>query len=211
MALTQITTHAVDAVARLLSQYRDKPRIAGLVSALAGRGQAVENALWSILTQLALSTAADAWLDRLGAIVGEPRDGRTDVVYRASIRARIYANASNGRVEDLIAMFQAWADWVGPGLPLKVTQLAPAAISVDTSPGGGAIASVEATLLPLFRLFSATRAAGVGMTVRYQLHSDPDGMFRFATTGAPESTLTEGFSDGSPLADGGHWAGAVRC
>ncbi len=211
MALTQLTTHAVDAVARLLSQYRDKPRIAGLVSALAARGQAVENALWSVLTQLSLSTAADAWLDRLGGIVGEPRDGRTDSVYRASIRARIYANASNGRVEDLIEMFQAWAAWFGSNLPLKVTQLAPAAVSVDTSPGpGDAIASVEATLLPLFRLFSATRAAGVGMTVRYQLHSNPEGMFTFAD-GTPEASGDQGFSDDDPNGTGGHWAGAVRC
>lgn len=210
MALTQLTTHAVDAVARLLSQYRDKPRIAGLVSALAGRGQAVENALWSILAQLALATAADSWLDRLGAIVGEPRDGRVDSVYRASIRARIYANASNGRVEDLIEMFQAWADWWATNAPIRVAQLAPAALSVETSPTGDAITAAEEELLPLFRLFSATRAAGVGMTVRYQLHSDPEGMFTFAD-GAPESSTDQGFSDDDPNGTGGHWAGAVRC
>lgn len=210
MALTHITTHAADAVARLLSQYRDKAKLAALVSRLATRAQALEDAVWAMLAQLVLATAADAWLDRLGGIVGEAREGRLDVVFRAAIQARILANQSSGRVEDVIEVFQAWVAWWASNPPIHVTQLAPAALSVETSPTGDAISANEADLLPLFRIFAATRAAGVGMTVRYQLSADVDGMFTFAD-GTPEASTDQGFSDNDPNGTGGHWAGAVRC
>ena len=98
----QITDHVVEAESRLTSQYDEATRLHGIVSTMAGRVQMIENALWTVLTQRWIPEAVGVQLDELGAIVGEPRLGRSDEPYRAAIQLRININLSGGEPERII-------------------------------------------------------------------------------------------------------------
>lgn len=102
MATTKITTHPANAVARLPSQFKGKTNVEALVTDTVTPATSVEDALWELFTERGIDVAVGAQLDVLGRIVGQPRNGETDAVYRQRMRARIAANRSHGNAEDLI-------------------------------------------------------------------------------------------------------------
>lgn len=73
-----------------------------LIIASVGPAQDIENALKQMLLYRFVDTATGAQLEQLGSIVGQSRGGLVDDDYRRYLRARIVANFSKGRVEDLI-------------------------------------------------------------------------------------------------------------
>lgn len=98
----KVTTHVAEAKALLISQFRGRPVIEGLLSSWVGPLQELENVLWDIIDKRILDDAVDAQLDTLGKLVGEKRAGRDNDRYRASIRVRIRVNRSKGRAEDIL-------------------------------------------------------------------------------------------------------------
>jgi hypothetical protein len=202
MALSQILTYAETAAARLLAQYRERPRLRALVRELAGEVQEVENALWGMVAQTSIDTAEGVWLDRLGAIVGEAREGATDTDYRKYIRARIAANGSASVVEDVLSVMRAWAGGVLPTLAV-----------IDRFPAGFELqlpSPVTLAELPrLFRLVRAARAAGVGVMLIYQTTADADA-FTFSSDATLQASATQGFGDSGNPATGGAFVGADR-
>lgn len=88
----------------LLEQFKEKPKLEAWLSVLLGQVQDVEGALWQLLTERDIERAEGAQLDGLGAIVGEPRNGKGDELYRTHIRVRVAVLKSNGRVEELLAI-----------------------------------------------------------------------------------------------------------
>jgi hypothetical protein len=103
-AIDYILTHEDDAVARLIGQFQDKPRLVALVRVLAHRYQLLEDALWQILTESDVDNAEGATLEDIGNLVGQSRNGSPDPEYRVFIKARIRANRSSGRLSDLLAI-----------------------------------------------------------------------------------------------------------
>lgn len=201
--LEQITNMADLAAQRLLSRYRDKPNIVALVRALASSAQEVEDALWAMIDKTAISTADGAWLDKLGSIVGEKREGAADTEYRYYIRARIAANRTTGTVEDILSVLRAWA---GGTLPTTVV--------IDRFPAGlevGLSAPVFSLLeVPrLIKLLRSARAAGVGTMLLYQDVEDA-AAFTFSSTGSPQVSTTQGFGSSADPTTGGAFIGAAR-
>lgn len=98
------TTQVQDGLARLIDQYRGRPKIEGILTAYLRRVQEIENALWAAYDArlLTATTPVGVHLDTLGALVGEARQGRGDDDYRAAIRIRIRANRSTGTANDVI-------------------------------------------------------------------------------------------------------------
>lgn len=94
--------HTTNALARLISQFRDKLVIEGLVKAFAAEVQEIEDVLWQIFDAFLLNNAVGQQLQTLGKLVGEPPLGRPVDEYRMAIRLRIRANRSKGRTIDLI-------------------------------------------------------------------------------------------------------------
>ncbi len=99
---TQITTHTADALARLPQQFKDKPNLAAFISALVDPIQDIENAMWQLLVERAVSVAVGTQLDAIGVIVKQSRIGLSDDDYRRYLRARIAVNRSRGVDSDLI-------------------------------------------------------------------------------------------------------------
>jgi len=102
--LVHITTHEDDAVARLIGQYQDRPRLAAIVRAIVKQIQEIEDALWDVYVQGALDAAANAELDVIGDIVGQERSGLDDTNYRVFISARIKTNRSDGKYSQLMTV-----------------------------------------------------------------------------------------------------------
>lgn len=194
--LTEITDYAARARARLLEQYKSRPKFSALVAAFAGRVQDLEVALFDLIDQTSVGTAVGVWLERLGAIVGEPKDGALEALYRRYVRARIRANRSLGTYEDVIAVV---TEWYGATFPdLQLTELGRASFHVDLNDP-----DVDNThALRLVRLLSSTRAAGIGCQMLWQLDGSSK-VFTFATSSSLEADALAGFGDTANPATGG--------
>lgn len=101
--IEKIETHRADALARFTSQYQHAERLLDLAGISADRTQALEDVLQQLLRERWIDNAQGRQLDELGAIVGEPRLGRPDDLYRPAILVRITINRSGGEPEALIA------------------------------------------------------------------------------------------------------------
>ncbi len=104
MALDHITDHVAQAQALLISQYKNKPRIAAMVASWGIEGQAVEDALYDVILLRLVDAASGVQLDAIGRVVGELRRARVDATYRLYLAARIRINRSQGQAGDLIAV-----------------------------------------------------------------------------------------------------------
>jgi hypothetical protein len=105
-----IPDHRELAVARLLSQFREKPRMRALVRALAAGAQSLEDESFGVLISTTFTAASDHDLDVWGVLLDEPRgDLSEDDDYRAVLRAKAIANRSTGSTPDLVAVFEVVA------------------------------------------------------------------------------------------------------
>ncbi len=106
MTVAKITDHVVQAKARMLSQYKGKPRFEGMIEAVTQDAQSLEETLFDMYYERSVNSAIGKQLDIIGNIVGQPRLGMLDDVYRIAILGKIGVNISNGVPEDLIALFK---------------------------------------------------------------------------------------------------------
>lgn len=180
-----ITDHAEQAAALLATQFRDKPKLRGLVQAKARQDQAVESAL-AQLHASSLDTDEGAQLDGLGAIVGEPRQGASDATYRNRIRARVRLNVGSGTAEDMIAIASLLSP---PGALVEVVEEFPAAMTVRVL--GVRVTAEDGAFLA--RILRQARAGGVRLITEWG-EVDPAQLFRL---------------DAGPGLDSGHLASAA--
>lgn len=107
MSVPHITTHVADGLARLLEQYKARPLLQGLVTALLQEGQTIEDAIQGLQAGVSLDAAQGVMLDNLGQIVGVMRNGASDATYRALLRGAIGQNNSDGSADALLRIVQA--------------------------------------------------------------------------------------------------------
>ncbi len=96
------TSHVVEARAKLTDFFRGQHVVQGILDSWIQQVQLLENAVFDVIDKRMLDAATFAQLDSLGSLVGEPRLGRPDDIYREAIRLRILVNRSQGRAEDVI-------------------------------------------------------------------------------------------------------------
>ena len=100
MLPTKILNHELGAVALLTDQFQQS-NIQGILRSWAIQFQDLEDVFWQVLESRNLA-GEGVQLDQLGALVGEPRNGRSDAQYKLAIPLRILINASDGSTEALI-------------------------------------------------------------------------------------------------------------
>ncbi len=161
MAITQITDHTAAALARLPQQFKDKPKLAAFISALVDPIQDLENAMWQLLTERAISTAVGAQLNAIGLIVNQPRIGLSDDAYRRYLRARIAVNRSDGVDENLIRISRLILN--DTDATLEIDNQGPAAVVVRI--GSVSITSELAEILNSF--LQDAKKSGVRLIVEY--------------------------------------------
>ena len=104
MPLEHVTDHGPRALDRLIWQFKGKPRFAALITSYTNQIQQIEDAAWDVLLLRAIDNpnTAGAQLDVIGRIVGQARQGMSDVDYRVFLSARVRVNKSSGKAEELI-------------------------------------------------------------------------------------------------------------
>lgn len=133
-----------------------RPNLIALLSATLAEVQLLENVFWQIIGGDFLATAAlvpgsvNVVLDKLGALVGQPRLGLNNALYAAAIALRILANRSHGRAEDIIQIAAAVAYISANGILPPGTPIAPPG-TVNYIEGYPASVEVDAyDVLPAF-------------------------------------------------------------
>lgn len=160
MEWAKITNHVELLVADSLTQDRDRPRIAALLKSIGELCQYLEDIADSLIVERTLGQAIGKQLDQYGGIVGEPRLGATDDDYRRFIKARILANNSESKPDDLINVLALLMDVLAE--EIKLNELYPAAyelqVIVDAAP------TLE-VLRRIGRVMESIRPIGVGAKV----------------------------------------------
>lgn len=158
--------HVQEALGFLTSMFRNKANVTALLSAFVTRYQAIENAYWSIISGVQLANhpmPGGPWdiLDKLGAIVGVPRNGLDDTSYVNAIRIKTRINVSNGHPDDLLNIALLVTS------PISLREWPNAAYEID------ALATTSAAVQALLTDLQATSPAGVMRQLRYSLGSAP--------------------------------------
>ena len=136
-------------------------------------------------------------LDRIGAIVGEPRASSDDATYRILIQAKILVNKSNGASPQMLAI--ALACFGGAGAPI----LTPGWVAQFTLTLAGVVMPPQAASAVVALIGQAVQA-GVRCVVEYYLA--PAG----ATLICGALNTAQGWGDLGNLTVGGALAGATQ-
>lgn len=198
--LVENPTVVDDAVARLTDMFRNKPVVRALTETIAERFAAEELVDLDVYVSQWIDAASGDLLDAAGAIVGEPRLGRADDLYRLWIKARVRINRTNGQIRDSYHLVRLIA---GEGVTVHYTPTPPAAyiISVDDT-------DVDAH--ELFKLLDAVRPAGVRMNLDYDPGNDTTTQFTYAPTGTiVHGDNDKGYGDSSNPTTGGRYRGVL--
>lgn len=151
---TNIPNHVQQALARLITQYRGKPNIIGLITAFVQQLQIIENSLSDMNILRYINDAVGQQLDNIGKIVGLPRPpGLSDSAYRLELLGQIKINISQGQPEQIIQVFLLFtmADQV------RLFEEYPAEVLVESSYNP----PDQDTLNSILRILGQTAPAGV--------------------------------------------------
>jgi len=190
----QITDHEEQAKALFIDQYKDKPRLAALLSSYITQIQSAEDILWGVILQRDVDTATGDQLDKLGRLVGQPRRGLDDDTYRVAIKARIRANGSLGHPNDIIETAQLALSMTSPSA-LIFYELYPASWIVD------AIDPVTIDARYVADVLRSASPAGVGGHLHFS-EDDEDDTFCFADADVEQASTDRGFGDLTNTAGG---------
>lgn len=157
MALQYIPDHLQQALDAWLSQDRTRPRLLALVRTICAQVQELEDYLWDAYVSAPLTAASGDGLDVWGRLLGEPREGADDIVYRRCLSARLLVLRSDGRVDEMITI----AALIVAG-DAHYTTAYPAGFQIAVEPG---VPLDEALAARLVRALRAAKPGGVGLGV----------------------------------------------
>lgn len=196
--ITKITDHTGIGLARLITQYKGKPRMTALLTSYLIEVQAIEDAAFQVI-DATIDTATGHALTQWGKIVGQVNPGLSDENYRVLIRARIRVNRSDGRPRDLIEILELVAVSIGetPAEIRFVFGNAAWILYLDSD-----IGTIDGDLV--YELLEDADGAGIYGTFVYG-NSARSGLFRWSSAASPtpnpnaqfpnngfESTVTPG-------------------
>lgn len=131
--------------------------------------QDLEYVFAQLLTARYVGTATGIYLDDVGALVGQPRNGVTDDdLYRRHVRARISANRSKGLTEDVITVARAVLGDVAYRVVVDNTGIAALVVRIADK----ALPSAVATIL--IDMERDTVAAGVRILIEWSIVAPTD-------------------------------------
>lgn len=191
------TTHAAEARARLLEQFKDVPELVAILDASSAQTQADEDVSWQLLVERWLGSSVGVQLDGVGEIVGEGRLGRDDATYRVFLRARILINLSSGTGDEIIAIMELVC-----GMPVSFDETGTATLIV------GGTAALEASVVAYAAIL--LKKAKVGGVKAYLtcFAVPPEEVFTFADGDEEQASIDQGFADDGRTI-GGKWADVI--
>jgi hypothetical protein len=91
-----------EGLGRLITQWKDKPKIVGYLTSLLENVQVVEDLYQQLLNERSIYTAIGVQLDVIGLIVGVARNGLPDEEYRQRLFAQISFNTADSTPEKVL-------------------------------------------------------------------------------------------------------------
>lgn len=183
--LTQVLDRVTQTTNKLLKQFKGQPNMEGIAASYGVQFQEIEDMLWDLYLYRWISTAFGVQLDKIGDILGQKREGRSDDNYRIALYGRAYLIRSNATIEDLIfAMNNSYtADYRlrelgSAALKMRLLTAKPGTVDEDT----------------LYSVLQKNKGAGVEAKFVWSDY-DEDNTFRWATGSTRETTSTAGWSD----------------
>lgn len=149
------TNHTTVALQRLLDQFQGLPNWEALLGAIAEQAQNLETVGEQLATLPSIADSVGAQLDNIGDLIGEPRQGFSDAVYRLHLTARVFLNKGSGTIPEILRMF---ATILEAPEGLRLVERFPAAFELHTE---DAVAVPNDTAGYLARFLTEARAAGV--------------------------------------------------
>lgn len=191
-----------DGLSILFVQYRNSPRLQALICSVLSPVQDLEDTAFAMLSVYDLAGEGDQ-LDKIGAVLVEPRAGRADEDYRRILRVRIRSLRSEGQAVDLQDVASLWVDQPGVVGLVEISEFWPMAVRVDVW-GDDPLPDPS----ELLRWLRRTKAATVSLALVYRASSE--GEFLLGFEGAyPEDGTTGGLSSVYSTSVGGGLAGVV--
>lgn len=112
ITISKIIDHASLALGRLVSQFANSPKLTGMITAISNECQAIEDALWDVLTDFRDPTVATGTtLDNIGDLIGAPvRGPKNDTQYRNRIAGQVVINRSSGESGSIYGIAKGLVD-----------------------------------------------------------------------------------------------------
>lgn len=185
MTLEHNTNHVAGGLETLIHDFR-RPKVQALAGSYLEGVQELEDALWALYLGSMIRGALGTSLDQLGALVEQPRENRSDDVYRVWILARALVLRSSGRTEELLRV----ARMVLPARVIaRVVDEYPAAMTVRLEGPVPNELGVE-----IAELLRAAKAESVRMLVTWSESATP---FRYPPSGIAELDSPRGYGTGA--------------
>ena len=179
---------------RLTDAFRGRTNIEGIVSALGASLQNLETCVFDFYTKRRLDTATNDALDKLGALVGQTRDGLPDADYREAIRLRIAINKSDGRAVDIVNITN-----------MLLTQVGASGGYLEGEEASFQIEALNATAITtVLRMLGEARPAGVYAVLNYSTWATGADLEWGSTTSAAAGVNVWG-STTTTVASAGKW------
>lgn len=184
-------------LARKIGQYKDSPNLDGLLSAFLEQVQTLENNIAAVNASRDVDKATGLSLDAIGALVGRPRAGLADDLYRVFIKGQTLVNRSRGTAEDIIAAVLAVVSNSGKRAYL-VERTTSRSFELRVI---GPVTAYEAQVLP--GIVKRARAAGVRATTLMEPAGTTGPYLTLSPTALITTSTTQGLGDSSDPAVGG--------
>lgn len=172
--------HVADAQEQVWNRFKKCPNFTSLAKVIGKRFQILSDDLEDIRAVRDLDVASGTNLDKLGAIVGQPREGFSDLIYRTLIKAKTAANRSKGTTENLIDTALILRN--GVATDIVYTEFFPAAIQIDFLNATETLQhqALIADLLFLTKLGGVRLVVTFSTSIPFGFDGDPDA-FGFET------------------------------
>lgn len=199
MTLAHDTTVVADGIKLPIYDLR-QPLFTALLSTYLTQIQLLEDAAWSVYVGTMLPAAVGDALDMLGELVGQPRQGRTDEVYRLWINARVRLSTSSGTPVDILEIARA----VLPATAtMDLVEYFPGAFMLDVL---GVLDVTTAQQLGV--MLHEAKAAGVRIDFVYSASAAGETFTLGSAAVTPDIDVARGFADVAQTT-GGKLAGVV--
>lgn len=190
MSSAHKTDYTEEALRRLLTTLQDDEQIDGLIASYLDRAQELEDAAHPMLVQRSIQNAEGVQLDGIGGLVGEPRGGRSDELYRVFLTLRILTNRSRATADDLIEIVATRTGQDPSTWDVDLDEYFPRTIYIRAKHFDEQYPEVVAGFL------RQARGAGFRIHYIYTNQEDDANVFRFSSTSSSETGVAHGFGSG---------------
>jgi hypothetical protein len=177
--------HVQEGLARFTFRLRESEKLLAFTECLIQPFQDIENALQNLYeVQSDVDMAQGRYLDDLGYLVGQAREGRTDEVYRLWIKARILVNKSTGTPDDFFKVLRILEATSVLEYTCYVAEFRFRAFGIVSTPD------------ELFKIMTLMKGSGIRLIFDYSTVPLSE-VFRFGgTVAAPLTSSVYGFGHG---------------